>query len=143
MEIKAIASLISIYLHLQKLSIRLQLRTFTLSSNHTIKFLFEKRHIISSHLHQLLLENITSNQCLKIKSSVTDTNNHLNRIFPSFHSLNSELSPGSRLINIFSSYFSFYKADCYNKKSKAAYCHNLDNLVFNTLSKSQLCYCYF
>jgi len=44
-----------------------------------------------------------SNQCIKIKSSIIDTNNHLNRIFPSFESLNSEFSPESRLIDIFSS----------------------------------------
>jgi len=143
MKIKAITGLISIHLHLQKLSARLQLRTSTLPSNHTIKFLLERRYIIGSHLHQLSLENITSNQCLKIKSSVTDANNHLNKKFPYFDSLNSEFSPRSRLIDIFSSHFSFYKANCYNKESKAAYCYKLDNLVFNTLSKSQLCHCHF
>jgi len=104
--------------------------------NHAIKSLFERRHTISSHLYWLLLENIISNQYIKINSSIIDTNNHLNRIFPSFDSWNSEFSPGSRLIDIFSSYFSFHKADCYNKKSKAIHLYKLDDLVFNASSDS-------
>ena len=47
--------------------------------------------------------------------------------------MNSEFLPGSRLIDIFSSCFSIYKADYCNKESKAAHCCKLDNLVFNTL----------
>ena len=70
----------------------------------------------------------------KIKSLVTNTNICLNRIFLSFDFLNSEISPGFILTNIFSSYFSFYKADCHNKKSKAVYLHKLDDLVLNVLS---------
>ena len=76
---------------------------------------------------------MTSNQHLKIKSFVTDTNNYLNEIFLSFDSLNSEFLPGSRLIDIFYSCISIYKAYYCNKESKAVYCCKLDNLVFNTL----------
>jgi len=54
----------------------------------------------------------------------------------SFNSLNSEFSLGSRLIDIFSSHFSFHKANCCNEKSKAVYCCKLDNFVFNTSSDS-------
>jgi len=52
-----------------------------------------------------------------------------------FHSLNSKLSLGTRLVNIFSSCFSFHKADCHNKESKIAYCKKLDELVLNVLLK--------
>jgi len=75
-----------------------------------------------------------SKQYSKIKSSITDTNNCLNRIFPSFNSLNSKISPESRLINTFSSHSSFHEADCHNKENKAVYCHKLNDLMLNASS---------
>ena len=44
---------------------------------------------------------MTPKQQLKIKSSIVDTNNCLNGIFPVFDSLNSEFSPGSQLVDTF------------------------------------------
>jgi len=61
-----------------------------------------------------------------------DTNNYLNRIFPSFNSLNYEISPGTQLIDIFSSHFSFYHANHKDKESKTTYIHKLDECVFCT-----------
>ena len=131
MRIKVITSLISIHLYLQKLSERLQLRTSILPPNHVIKFLLEKRYAVDSHPYH---ENMTFKQCSKIRSSVTNANNWLSRIFPPFDSLNSEFFSGLRLIDTFSSHFSFYKADHCNKENKAAYCCKLDDLAFNSLS---------
>jgi len=59
LEIKIIAGLVSIYLHLQKLSKYHKFRTSTLSNNHAIKFLLERRHIENTSHYHLLLENIT------------------------------------------------------------------------------------
>ena len=70
---------------------------------------------------------------IKIKSLVINTNICLHGIFSSFNSLNSEFFPGSRLIDISSSCFLFYKANCYNKESKAVYLHKLDDFMLNTL----------
>ena len=84
-EIEAIASLISIYLHFQKLSRRLSLRTFLLSSNHTIKFLLEKRYTTNFPFYLFFLK----------------TNICLNGIFSSFDSLNSKFFLRSKLIDIF------------------------------------------
>jgi len=106
----------------------------TLLANHVVKSLFERRHANESQLHHLSLENMISKQQLKIKSSIVDTNNCLNRIFLPCDSLNKEFFPGSRLIDIFSSCFSFHKADCKNKESKAAHCYKLDEIVPNALS---------
>jgi len=61
-----------------------------------------------------------------------DTNNHLNRIFPSFNSLNYEFSSGTQLIDIFSSHFSFYHANYKEKESKTTHIHKLDECVFHT-----------
>jgi len=78
---------------------------------------------------------MTSKQQLKIKSSVVDTNNCLNGIFPICNLLNSEFSSGSRLADTFSSWYSFHQANCKDKKSKATYFCNLDDsIVFNVSS---------
>jgi len=60
--IEALAGLIPIHLHLQKLSGYHQLRISTLPNNHAIKSLFERRHSENMSLHHLLLENMTSKQ---------------------------------------------------------------------------------
>ena len=75
---------------------------------------------------------MTSKQQYKIKSSVSNANSWLNGIFPSFDSLNYKFCLGSKLIDSFSSHFSFHKADHYSNKSKRAYYCKLDKLIFNT-----------
>jgi len=54
--IEAITGLISIHLHLQKLSGKQQLRIATLLSNHTIKSLFENRHANKACSHHFFFE---------------------------------------------------------------------------------------
>ena len=92
--IKVIIGLILIHLHLQKLDRRQQLRMVTLPHNHIIKFLLENRHANSIYPHHLSLEHKIPKQQLKIKSSIINTNNHLNRIFILFNTLNKEFLPG-------------------------------------------------
>jgi len=89
--------------------------------------LYWSRHN-NSGPHCLFLENMTTKQWLKIKSSIVDTNNWFNGIFLSFDSLNLEFFPGFRLIDNFSSWFSFYKANC---KDKTAYLCKLNNIFSN------------
>ena len=79
---------------------------------------------------------MTFKQCLKIKSSVTNTNDCLNRVFLCFDFLNSKFSSELRLIDIFSSHFSFHKANHCNKENKAACHYKLDDLVLNISSNS-------
>ena len=57
--IEAIASLIPIHLHLQKLSSKSQLRAHTLSNNHIFHSLLESRQNSPSIPHQLLLKFLT------------------------------------------------------------------------------------
>ena len=132
MGIKAIAGLIPIHLYLWKLSNSNQLRTFTLLHNHVIKTLLERRHALASELHWLLLECITSKQQLKIKSSMNNANNRLNRIFLSFDSFNNKFCPELKLIDSFSSRFSFHKADHHSNESKRAH---YNELLFNISNK--------
>jgi len=127
--IKAIAGLIPIHLHLQKLSGRLQLRTQLLPSNYVVKLFLEKRHSSISETYCLSLENITPNQQLKVKGSITDLNNKLNGIFSSFNSLDCKFSPGYKLIDMFSSCFSFHSSDWKSKDSRAVHIHKLDEYI--------------
>ena len=58
-----------------------------------------------------------------------DANNYLNGIFSSF---NCEFTPSFRLIDNFSSHFSFHQTNCKDKKSKATHLCKLDNILSNT-----------
>jgi len=71
---------------------------------------------------------MTSKQQLKVKSSIVNTNNHLNGIFTSFDFLNNKFSSGFRLIDNFPNYFSCYRANYKDKKRKIAYLCQLDIL---------------
>ena len=136
MGIKAIASLIPIHSNLWKLSGRNQLQTFTLSHNHTLKALLEKRFSFQSPQHYFFLEHMTSKQQLAIKSSIVDTNNCLNRVFLLFDSLNKEFHSEKRLIDTFSNCFCFHKANWSSDKSKTHHCNLLDDIVLNASSVS-------
>ena len=72
-------------------------------------------------------------QWITVKSSVVDTNNHLNGIFPSFNSLNKEFYLENRSVASFSNCFSFHKVDCSSKESKLHFCSHLNNIVFTAL----------
>ena len=78
------------------------------------KYLLKARHAVNLPLHHLSLENMTLKQKQKIKSFIVDSNNQLNAIFPAFDPLNDELSPGHRLINIFSDCILFHKVQYKN-----------------------------
>jgi len=57
--IEAIAGLIPIHLHLQKLNGRFHLRMHSLLSNHIIKLLLEMRHSNNKEAYQLSLDRLT------------------------------------------------------------------------------------
>ena len=126
--IKAITELILIYLYIQKISRRHQLCISSLSTNHVINFILENRHAKNSPTYCLSLENMTIKQWQKIKSSIVNTNNCFNGIFPSFDSLNYEFSPGFRLIDNFPSCLFFHWANHKNKESYKTHLCKLDKI---------------
>jgi len=71
--------------------------------------------------HYMTITYLVSKQHLKIKSSIIDTNNHLNKVFPFFDSLNKKLSPGFHLVDIFSNSFSFLSVNQKNLDAINAY----------------------
>ena len=74
-SIKAIAGLISIYLHLQKLSGRSQLRVYSLPDNYILCSLIDNNPISSSSFHPILLSSLTRRQCGLIKEHLVNIEN--------------------------------------------------------------------
>ena len=117
-SIEVITGLILIHLHLCKLSGRAQLRAYLLPHNHILYSLLESRSFICQYLHCLFLDLLSHCQRKIIKDPIIDMDNRFNKVFPLFDHLNKEFSPGSCIIDIFPSHFSFHS---YNK-------HSNDNL---------------
>ena len=61
-------------------------------------------------------------------------NNYFNEVFSSFVSFHLEFSPGHRVIDIFSSCFSFYLSSKCKDNNFKAHIQQLDNLVIESLS---------
>jgi len=118
--IKAVAGLISINLHLQKLSGRSQLCTHSLPLNHILCSLIEVKPHLPSIQHILLLNSLTRHQHECIKGHIVDIDNYYNKAFPSFDPLNPEFPPGYRIIDIFASCFSFHSfSNCSDQNFKS------------------------
>ena len=131
---KAIAGLIPINLHLQKLSGRLQLRSHSLLHNNILRFLMEPKTLLSPKLHSLSLGSLSKHQRELIKGSVVDMDNHFNEVFSFFNFLNPEFTLGCRIINNFSSHFLFNLfSKCYDNNLKSQI-YQLDNMTIKSLS---------
>jgi len=106
-SIEAIAGPISIKLHFQKLSRRLQLWAYTLPPNHLIHSLMKLPHSVSTSQHPASLDSLTRCQYSLIKRHLVDMDNRFNENFPSFTPLYSELFSGHRVIDNFSNQLVF------------------------------------
>ena len=74
--------------------------------------------------------NNFSSLFINIEGSIVNASNRLNGIFNSFIPFSSEFSPGNRLIDIFSSHFSFHLSNRKYAKAKKTYLCKLDELIF-------------
>ena len=128
-SIEAIAGLIPINLHLQKLSRRLQLYAHSLPNNHILHSLIESKSVAPSKPYILSLSSLLKWQCKLIKGPVVNMDHCFNKLFPSFDSFNSEFVPGYRVIDTFSNWFSFYLFIKYKEDNFESYIHQLDCLA--------------
>ena len=133
--IEAIIGLIPIHLHFQKLRGRLQLRAHTLPSNYILQLLLKSWPNIHKNYHCLLLDSLTKHQHEMIKGSIVNMDDRFNEVFPSFDPHNSEFSPGTRIINTFSSHFSFYSFNKWSSNCLLSHLHQLDNLTIVSSKK--------
>ena len=128
--LEAIAGLIPIKLHLQKLASRSQLRSATLPENHIIKTLMDGPLNTCYKPTSHSINTLTDRQKISLKSHLIDSNNKLHRVFLSFSPLNPEFNPGSRIIDIFSDRISFNLANKGKYKSSRSY--QLDEMTIQS-----------
>jgi len=134
--IKAIAGLMPIHLHLQKLIGRFHLRAHSLPTNHIIKSILEARPSDNVKPHLFFLDKLTPRQHTIIKSPIVNMDNRFNEIIPSFSPFNYEFSLRNRLINVFPNQFSFYPVNRKSNNNVKSYLTKLDNLILQALSDS-------
>jgi len=96
--------------------------------------LLESRHSSNNNYYYLSLENLMPRQWLNVKGPIVDANNRLNSIFNSFIPFSSEFSLENRLIDIFSSCFSFYVSNRKYAKAKKTYFCKLEKLILYILA---------
>ena len=130
-SIKAIAGLIPINLHLQKLSSRSQIWAHSLPPNHIIWSLIEPNFPSSTSQHSSSLGVLTKHQHKSIKEHLVDIDNRFNEVFPSFALLHPEFS---LVIDTFSDCFSFNLFSKQKNNSLKMYIHQLDNIVIKSSS---------
>jgi len=133
-SIEAIAGLIPIKLHLQKLRGRSQLYGYKLPPSHLVCSLIDSSFSTSSNLKANALDSLTNQQCSLVKGYLIDMANRSNECFPSFAPLDSEFSPGHRVIDNFSDRISFNV--CEKEKDNKSRAYQLDEMVLKSFSSS-------
>jgi len=88
--------------------------------------------------HHLSLETLIVKQHLEVKSSIVNANNRLNEVFNSFDPFNNKLSSRNRLIDLYSSYFSFHHSDRKSSNTRKTHLCYLDEIVFNVSSNPKM-----
>ena len=106
-SVEAIVGLIPIKLHLQKLGGRSQLCMNKLPPNHLLCSLINSYLNPSSNFKSIMLDSLTNRQQSLVKGYLVNMANRSYECFPSFSPLNSEFSPGLRIIDTFSERISF------------------------------------
>jgi len=94
----------------------------------------DEHHLKKAKLHCLSLGYLINKQCSKVKSSIVDTNNHLNEVFPIFDGLHEELFSGFQLVDIFPDCISFHTVNHKDNEVKNAHLYNLDQNFEDSLS---------
>ena len=89
----------SIYFHFDKIISHYHLYIASLLKQHTINFILDEYYFKKAISHYMAINYLISKQCLKIKSSIMNTNNCLSKVFPSFNSLNTELFLGFYIVD--------------------------------------------
>jgi len=136
--IEALAGIIPIMFHLQKIAKRSQIHPFKLPDNHILKNLLDDSppQFKSSNLHNI--GSLTNRQRSLTKGHLIDSNIKSYGIFPSFSPLDPEFSPGHHIIDNFSNHFSFNLVNKNDKNPNKTCAQKLDNMVLCNSSSPHL-----
>jgi len=127
--IKAIAGIIPIRFHLQKIAKRSQIRPFKLPDNYILKNLLDDFPPLSNSTNSHNIGSLTNQQRSTAKGHLIDSYTKSFGIFPSFSPLNSEFSLGHYIIDNFSNHFSFNLVNKNEKGKNKIHAQELDNMV--------------
>ena len=117
---EALAGLMPIRFHLQKISKRSLIHHFKLPDNHILKILLNDDPTYTKLPNSHNIGSLTNRQKSLIKGHLPDAHTKTLGIFPSFSPISPELSPGNRITDIFPNRFSFISV---NKKVEN--CNNI------------------
>jgi len=127
--IEAIASIILIKYHIQKITKRSQLHLFKLPNNHILTNLLDDSTLQSNSTNLHTIVSLTNHQRLITKGHLIDLNTKSYGIFPAFSPLNPEFSPGHRIIDNFSNQFSFNLVNKNEKEINKIHAQELNEMV--------------
>ena len=124
--IETIAGLIPITLHMHKLNSRHHLRYGSIPSSHAINLLLDSQYAKNHPLHKATTSKLTDKQRSNLKSPIKDINECLNSVRDCYNPLFSLFSPGSRVVDHFSSRFSFHSPPSSSNEDLFHHLQNLD-----------------
>jgi len=132
--IEALASLIPVKSHLQKIAKRSQICPFKLPKNHILNNLLDDSPHQSNPFNYHNMGSLTNRQKVLTKSHLIDLKFKSYGIFPSFSPLDPEFAPGHRIIDNFSNRFSFNLANKKEKEKNNHRAQELDEMVLRNSS---------
>ena len=127
--IEAIAGIIPIKFHLQKIARRSQIQPFKLPTSHILRSLMDDSPPSSIMPNPHCIGSLTNRQRNLTKGHLIDSYNKAHGIFPSFSPLNPEIFPGLRIMDKFSNQFSFNLVNKKEKEKYKIYAQELDDMV--------------
>ena len=127
--IEAIAGIIPIRFHLQKIARRLQIHPFKLPTNHILRELMDDLPLSSNNTNLHTIGSLSNHQKNIAKDHLIDSCNKAYGIFPSFSFLNPEFFPSSCIMDNFSDRFSFNLVNKKDKDKDKIHAQELDNMV--------------
>ena len=128
--IEAIAGIILIRFHLQKIARRSQICPFKLPTNYILRELMDDSPLSSNNTNPHTIGSLSNHQKNIAKGYLIDSCNKAYGIFPSFSPLNPEFFPGYHITDNFSDRFSFNLVNKKEKEKDKICAQELDNMVF-------------
>jgi len=133
--IEALAGLMPIRFHLQKITKRSLIRLFKLPDNHILRNLLNNNHPSNKLYNSHNIGSLTNRQRSLTKGHLVDSNIKSYGIFPSFSPLDPEFFPGHHIIDNFSNCFSFNLVNKKEKNQNKIRNQELDSMVLRCSSE--------
>jgi len=127
--IEAMAGIIPIRFHFQKIAKRSQIHPFKLPTKHILRELMDDSPLLSNNPNLHTVGSLTNHQKNITKGYLIDSCNKAYGIFLSFSPLNPEFFPGSHIMNNFSDQFSFNLVNKKEQEKDKICTQELDDMV--------------